>query len=86
MAYPCASCRAPENRSEPASRNLPDILLSTLLICVPGAIVARWMAIFLPFLLRSLHVPQLHLQLAFALARSALRIFTSSLLVSNRTS
>jgi membrane-associated phospholipid phosphatase len=59
--------RTPENRDEAESRNARDILLYTLLICVPAVLCARLMASLLPFRARPIHNPELHLKVAFTL-------------------
>lgn len=66
-AYWWAWFRAPVHRAEPGIRNPRDILLYTLLMCVPAVLIARLMAGLLPFRARPIHNPELHLNLAFTL-------------------
>jgi len=76
-AYWWAWFRTPENRTEPGSRNPRDTLLYTLLICVPSVLIARLMALFLPFRLRPVYNPELHLRIAFTWAPETLASWSS---------
>jgi len=76
-AYWWAWFRAPEKRTEPGSRNPRETLLYTLLICVPALLIARLMALLLPFRLRPIYNPDLHLKLAFTLAPNILEPWSS---------
>jgi membrane-associated phospholipid phosphatase len=76
-AYWWAWFRAPENSTEPGSRNPRDILLYTLLMCVPAVLFARLMALFLPFRARPLHNPVLHLKIAYTLNPALLESWSS---------
>ncbi len=76
-AYWWAWFRAPENCAEPGSRNPRETLLYTLLICVPALLIARLMALFLPFRVRPIYNPALHLKVAFTLAPNTLESWSS---------
>ena len=76
-AYWWAWFRAPENSTEPGSRNPRDILLYTLLMCIPAVLLARLMALFLPFRARPLHNPALHLKIAYTLNPNLLESWSS---------
>lgn len=54
-----------------------QILIHTILICIPGLIVTRMMASFLPFRQRPLYNPELHLHRAFTLETNALATWSS---------
>jgi len=69
--------RAPEDRAEPENRNPRDNLLYALLICVPVVLISRLMALLLPFRLRPIDNPQLHLKLAFVQNPAVLRSWSS---------
>ena len=60
--------RESETKAEPGRRTSRDTLLYTLLMCVPAVLIARLLAISLPFRARPIHNPALHLKLAFTLA------------------
>jgi len=62
----------PKIRTEPESRTPRDTLLYIVLLCVPLLLLTRLMAWVLPFRLRPLHNPQLHLKLAYTMSPDAL--------------
>jgi undecaprenyl-diphosphatase len=69
--------RAPENRAEQEIRPPRDILLYTILMCVPAVLIARLMALYLPFRARPIHNPALHLKLAFTLSPDTFHTWSS---------
>ena len=50
-----------------SGRKNREILLYGMLVCVPTVLVARGLALLLPFRVRPLHNPELHYQLAYTL-------------------
>jgi len=54
-----------------------EILLYGLLVCAPAVLVARGLAVLLPFRVRPLHNPELHYQLAYTLDPNALEKWSS---------
>jgi undecaprenyl-diphosphatase len=67
-AYWWAWFRSPQTRTEPERHNPRDTLLYVLLICVPLLLLTRLMASLLPFRVRPLHNPLLHLKIAFTMS------------------
>ena len=76
-AYWWAWFRASESRIEPESPQPREILLYILLICVPAVFIARLSALFLPFRLRPLRNPQLHVTVSQALPKEAFEGWSS---------
>jgi undecaprenyl-diphosphatase len=54
-----------------------QILIHTILVCMPGLLVTRLLAHFLPFRLRPLYNPDLHLRRAFTLDTNTLESWSS---------
>ena len=58
-------------------RKQREILLYGMLVCAPAVLVARGLAVLLPFRVRPLHNPELHYQLAYTLDPNALEKWSS---------
>lgn len=54
-----------------------EILLYGMLVCAPTVLIARGLALLLPFRIRPLHNPELHYQLAYTLDPNALEKWSS---------
>lgn len=69
-------------QAEPQSTDLEltekrQILLHTILICIPGLIVTRVLALVLPFRERPLYVPELHLHRAYTFDSNSIETWSS---------
>src|SRR5882724_5876481 len=60
-----------------AGRENREILLYGMLVCAPTVLLARGLALLLPFRVRPLHNPELHYQLAYTLDPNALEKWSS---------
>jgi undecaprenyl-diphosphatase len=65
---------APDNRQAPRKR---DILLSTLLLAIPAVLMARVLAWNLPYRVRPIFSPELHLRQAYGFDPSSLLSWSS---------
>jgi undecaprenyl-diphosphatase len=66
-----------EKSLEPELTARRQILIHTILICIPGLLVTRMLASFLPFRQRPLYNPELHLHRAFTLDANTLATWSS---------
>ena len=66
-----------EKSLEPGLTARRQILIHTILICIPGLLVTRMLAHFLPFRQRPLYNPELHLHLAYTLNTNVLATWNS---------
>ena len=77
MVYWWAWFCAPKNLPEKEIRDQRDTLLSTLMLSIPVVLLARLMALLLPFRDRPLHNAALHIKLAFEIAPDTLESWSS---------